>query len=126
MTTAGIVAATLLAVIAIFQIALALGAPWGSAAWGGQHPGVLPPRLRRSSAVVGVVVYPLIIAMVLSAAGVTGDWLGGAAQPVLWVLSAFFALGTVMNAVSRSKPERIWAVVSLGVAIACAVVASRL
>ena len=125
MRSAGIVAVLLLAIIAAFQIALAAGAPLGRAAWGGQHPGVLPRRLRMTSGVVGLVVYPLIIAVVLSAAGLTRNWLGGAAAAVLWGLTAFFAIGTVMNAVSRSRPERVWAVVSVGLAIACGVIASQ-
>ena len=33
-----------------FQVALAAGAPWGSAAWGGAHPGTLPTNLRVASA----------------------------------------------------------------------------
>lgn len=47
-----------LALLALFQIALALGAPLGRFAWGGQHR-VLPPRLRVGSA-VSVLVYVLI------------------------------------------------------------------
>ena len=47
-----VVAATAgLAVVAAFQVALAAGAPWGRAAWGGQHQGRLPARLRIASAV---------------------------------------------------------------------------
>src|SRR6188768_2016924 len=39
-----------LTAVAAFQAALALGAPWGAAAWGGSHPGVLPAEQRISSA----------------------------------------------------------------------------
>ncbi|HET9880007.1 MAG TPA: hypothetical protein VFQ81_11990 [Candidatus Limnocylindria bacterium] len=49
-----VIGTVLLAVIAMFQLALAAGAPLGAMAWGGGHPGVLPPRLRVASAVVGV------------------------------------------------------------------------
>ena len=37
--------------VAGFQIALALGAPWGRAAWGGAHEGRLPGKLRVASLV---------------------------------------------------------------------------
>ena len=60
MEAASNVAVVLLGVIAIFQLGLALGAPWGKAAWGGQNPGVLPTGLRVASGLAAVVVYPLI------------------------------------------------------------------
>ncbi|MCI0679398.1 MAG: hypothetical protein L0Z63_10210 [Actinobacteria bacterium] len=55
---AGFIAVVLLGVVTLFQLALAAGAPWGVAAWGGRHPGVLPTRLRIASVVVALVVYP--------------------------------------------------------------------
>lgn len=126
MTTAALIASTLLGVVALFQIALAGGAPFGRASWGGQQPGALPPRLRVMSGVAGAVVYPAIIATVLAAAGVAGNWLGSAAQPVMWVLTAIFGVGTVMNAISRSRLERLWAPVVLVIAVCCGVLASQL
>ena len=126
MVVAAVVATVLLAIVAVFQVALAAGAPLGAAAWGGQHDGVLPRRLRIASGVVGLVVYPLIIAVVLSAAGLVGEGRASPSPVVLWVLAVFFALGGVLNAVSRSAPERIWAPVSLGVAACCAVIASSM
>jgi hypothetical protein len=69
MDLAAIVAAALLTVVAIFQIALALGAPLGDAAWGGRHQGVLPRGLRVASALAGIVIYPLIIVYALASAG---------------------------------------------------------
>ncbi len=46
-----VVALVLFAALVVFQLALAAGAPWGRAAYGGQNPGVLPGRLRVSSVV---------------------------------------------------------------------------
>ena len=43
---AGIVYAAATAVVAAFQIALALGAPWGAYAMGGAFPGQFPPTMR--------------------------------------------------------------------------------
>ena len=126
MEVAGIVAAVLLAVVGLFQVALAVGAPWGAAAWGGRHPGVLPRRQRITSALVGVVVYPLIAVVVLRAAGVAGTapCCGSASTVVMWLLTGFFALGAVLNLASRSPVERIWAPVSAGIAICCGVIAA--
>lgn len=42
-------AAFSLAGIGAFQCALAAGAPWGGAAWGGKFPGKLPPAIRVAS-----------------------------------------------------------------------------
>jgi hypothetical protein len=124
MRLAAIVAVILLAGVAVFQIALALGAPFGSAAWGGNHAGVLPGRLRIASLVAGLIVYPLLIVFVLASAEVlTADWVPGTGKAGMWILTGFFALGTVANFASRSKQERIWGPVSLAIAVCCAVIA---
>jgi hypothetical protein len=121
MEFAATVAVVLLVVVAAFQLALALGAPYGRAAWGGAHGGVLPPRLRGASAFVGLVVYPGVIAVVLSASGlIDADLAPGRAAVTMWVLATFFLLGAIANAVSRSRVERWWAPVSLAIALCCA------
>ena len=121
--TAG-VAVALLAVIALFQVSLALGAPWGSAAWGGAHPAALPGRLRIVSLVAGLLLYPFLILVVLVSAGeLTAPWLPGTGVVGMWVLTGFFALGTIANFASRSQKERIWGPVSLAIAVCCAVIA---
>lgn len=127
MTVAAVVATVLLGVLLVFQFALAAGAPLGAAAWGGQHPGVLPTGLRVASGISGTAVYPLIILYVLVSADlVQAGWLPGSGAGAMWVLAGFFTLSTLMNAASRSKPERIWAPVSLAVAICCVVIATGL
>jgi hypothetical protein len=106
------IAALVFAIAAIgvvaFQLALALGAPWGRYAMGGAIPGRFPPPLRVAAAVQAVVIALLAVA-VLSAAGlalpevaVTFPWL-------VWVAVVVSALAVVLNAVSRSAGERrIW------------------
>jgi hypothetical protein len=118
------VAVGLLVVVAVFQLALALGAPFGKAAWGGTHVDVLPTRLRGASAFVGLVVYPAVIAAVLSASGlIDADLVPGRGAVTMWVLATLFLLGAIANAVSRSRAERWWAPVSLAIALCCAAVA---
>ena len=127
MEFAGTIAVGLLVVVAVFQIALALGAPYGKAAWGGAHDGVLPARLRAASAVVGLVVYPTIMAVVLSASGLIGaDLVLGKGAATMWVLATIFLLGAIANAFSRSRVERWWAAISLALALCCAAVALSL
>ena len=119
-----VIALALLAVIALFQLALALGAPWGSAAWGGQNPGVLPTRLRVASAVAGLVIYPLIGLLVLSAAGwLDIPFLDALGSLPMWILAALLGLGALANVASRSPRERIWGPVALALAICCAILA---
>jgi hypothetical protein len=123
-TIAGLIAGAVLLILIAFQLALAVGAPLGAAAWGGQNPGVLPVRLRVASAVVGLVVYPIMLAVILAAAGlIADDWLPFEPAIAMWVLAGFFALGVVVNAISRSPPERIWAVASAILAVCCIIIA---
>jgi hypothetical protein len=122
--TAALIAIALIGALVVFQLALALGAPYGAAAWGGRIPGVLPRKLRIASAVAGIVVYPLMAVVILAAAGLIGDdWLSIDPAVAMWILTGFFALGAIVNAVSRSAPERIWAPVSAVLALCCALIA---
>ena len=124
MIPAAILAVVLLVAITAFQLALAFGAPWGAAAWGGQSPGVLPTRLRIASGVVAVVVYPLTIALVLAAAGMIDDgWLPVDGTLIMWVLAGLLGVGAVMNFVSPSRPERNWGAVALTIALCCVIIA---
>lgn len=113
----------LVGVIGVFQVALALGAPWGRAAWGGQHEGVLPTRLRIASGIAGVLVYPFTALFILGSSELIGvDWLP-ARRPGMWIVAAFFMLGAVANVASRSRVERIWGPISLVIAICSAIIA---
>ncbi|HEY7722557.1 MAG TPA: hypothetical protein VIB11_12035 [Pedococcus sp.] len=105
-TFAAIAACTLLAALGIFQLLLAGGAPLGRFAWGGQHPGVLPARLRVGSA-VSALVYAAMAAVLLDRAGLMDTGLSDRAITVAtWVLVGYFVLGTAMNLASRSRDER--------------------
>jgi hypothetical protein len=96
-----VVAVVILAALAVFQVALVAGAPLGHFAWGGQYR-VLPSRLRIGSAVSTVLyaVFAIIIWAAVTRSSAVGD-IG------IWVLTAFFGLGVLMNGISRSRPERL-------------------
>jgi hypothetical protein len=103
--TAALLACIVLACLALFQLALALGAPIGRYAWGGGHR-VLPTKLRVSSA-ISIVLYTLFALVVLNSAEIITIFQDPAVGNVaIWVLFAYFAIGIFMNAISRSKPER--------------------
>lgn len=123
-TAAAFIAVALLVVVAVFQLALALGAPWGAAAWGGQNHGVLPNRLRIASGVAGVVIYPLLIVLVVNAAGwISIGWLDDLGSLPMWTLAVLLGLGALANLFSRSRPERLWAPVAGAIAVCCAILA---
>ena len=126
MNNAAIVAVGLLGVVGMFQVALAAGAPWGAAAWGGRYGGVLPPPLRIASGVAGILVYPLIALYILDSASLIDlTWLRRT-MPGMWVVAAFFTLGAVANFASRSRIERIWGPLSLAIAVCSAIIALKL
>lgn len=127
METAAIVAASLMGGVAVFQVALALGAPAGYAAWGGWHEGVLPTRLRVASGLVGLIVYPALMVYVLATAGVLDiTWVPGRGKLGMWILTGLFVLGGFANLASRSKRERWWAIVAFAIALCTAIVAVSL
>lgn len=105
MSVIGAVVATLvLAGIAVFQVLGAAGRPVGRFLWGGGHR-VLPRRLRIGSA-VSLLLYAAMAVLLLSRAGVVDGGEAGFVVVAAWVLFAYFAVGVVMNGISRSIPER--------------------
>jgi len=105
MIIAALVSTIILAILSIFQIALALGAPIGQFAWGGQHK-VLPPNLRVGS-VLSIIIYFGIATCLLSKSSLYQITPQGTLLDVLvWIIFAYLVLGILMNAISRSEPER--------------------
>ncbi|MET3176140.1 UNVERIFIED_ORG: hypothetical protein ABIB52_004014 [Arthrobacter sp. UYCu721] len=103
---AAISACVLLAALAVFQAALIAGAPLGRFAWGGQH-NVLPAKLRSGSA-TSIILYVLSAYVALAKAGMAAPLVNqGFTDVFCWVLTAYFAVGIVLNGISRSKPERL-------------------
>ncbi|MFE4837271.1 hypothetical protein ACFRAU_21655 [Arthrobacter sp. NPDC056691] len=101
-----VLACAVLAGLAVFQVLLMGGVPLGRLAWGGQHR-ILPARLRIGSA-VSVLLYLVFGHAALARTGLAPAIGSDAWYPVFtWVLTAYFTLGVLMNAISRSKPERL-------------------
>ena len=121
---AAITAAAGFAGIVLFQLALAAGAPWGRAAWGGAYPGQLPTGLRVASGVAALL-WTFAALVVLSRGGAPVVALhAGLTRWVVWTVVALLAVGVLMNAVSASGWERFWwAPYSLLLGLACLVVA---
>lgn len=97
-----------LGLLVLFQLALAFGAPWGRFAWGGQHTGVLPTGYRIGSA-VSVLVYVVIALLAFDRVGVLQLVPDAVSRVGMWIVFGLLAAGVVMNAISRSKHERVTA-----------------
>lgn len=101
-----IFACAILAGLTVFQAALIGGAPLGRMAWGGQHR-VLPAKLRIGSA-LSIGLYALFAYAALAKAGFVPPLISEAFTSItVWVMTAYFVLGVLMNGISRSKPERL-------------------
>lgn len=123
-TIAALVFALAAAGVVAFQLALALGAPWGTYAMGGAFPGRFPPPLR-VAAVVQATVIGLLAVVVLSDAGLVLRDLADGFPWLVWVPVAVSALAVVLNAISRSSGERrIWVPVTLVLLVSSLVVAT--
>ena len=121
-TFAAKVAASILFGVAMFELLLAAGVPWGHYAWGGAHE-VLPTGLRIAS-LVAIPIYALAAAIILSRADVVRIIKNArVAHTGIWVLAVLFGLGAILNALSRSEGERLMAPVVLLLSILCLVVA---
>lgn len=105
-----------------FQLALALGAPWGAYAMGGLYPGRFPARLRVAAVVQAVVIGVLALA-ILSRAGVLVADVAASLPWLPWVAVAISAIAVVLNAASRSAGERrIWVPVAVAMLVTSLVV----
>ena len=121
--TVAVLGCALLGALAVLQALLIAGQPLGRFAWGGQHP-VLPTKLRIGSA-VSIVLYALFALIILATAQRAADGTGAGVTDVgIWALTAYFVMGVGMNAISRSRPERLLMTpVALVLAVVCLVLA---
>jgi cytochrome bd-type quinol oxidase subunit 2 len=117
---AAIIYAVATAGVIAFQVALALGAPWGAYAMGGASPGRLPPAMRVAALVQAAVLGALAV-VVLSHAGLALPSLARAYPWLIWIAVAVSALSVLLNAITRSAGERrVWLPVAL-VLLLCSV-----
>lgn len=99
-------------IVIIFQGCLAAGLPWGKASMGGKYPGKYPPKMRMV-AVLNMLILAFMAAVVLSEANLMFPQLRLISGIGIWVIVVFFVIGTIMNTITPSKIERIWAPVAL-------------
>lgn len=102
---AAVAATAILAALAVFQGLLASGAPLGRFAWGGAHTR-LPTGLRIGSA-ASILLYAVFAVVLLDRAAVITVLPSAMSVVGAWVLFGYSVLGIGMNAISRSRPERL-------------------
>ena len=89
--------------LAVLQVLVAAGRPYGRLVWGGQHE-TLPRRLRIGS-IISVGVYVVFGLIAVARAGAFGEP-GPVVVVAAWVLAGYFALAILVNGISRSRLER--------------------
>jgi hypothetical protein len=113
----------LVAVVIVFQIALAAGAPWGHLTWGGKFPGQLPIKMR-SVAIFSAVLLATFALIVMTRAGLILPQWQAASTILVWIVVGYCALGVITNAITPSYWERIlWLPVVLMMLVCSFVVA---
>ena len=106
MTIAALVLAlAVLAGLAVMQVLIIMGKPVGEYAWGGQNR-VPTPRVRKAS-VAAIALCVAFALLLMSRAGVLP---GGSTLVIVvatWVLFAYSTFMIGLNAISRSRRERV-------------------
>jgi len=111
-TISAIIFTAITGIVITFQGCLAAGVPWGEASMGGKYPGKYPPKLRMV-AFLNMIVLAFISMLVLSEAELYFSQLKSISGIGIWVIIVFFLIGTIMNSITPSKIERMWAPVAL-------------
>ncbi|MDB4960505.1 MAG: hypothetical protein JWP01_504 [Myxococcales bacterium] len=111
--------------VVAFQIALALGAPWGNAAMAGKFPGTLPRPMRIAALLQALILLGLACATLVRAGMLLPTWYA-ASKIAIWVVVAFSAIATLLNLITPNKLERmIWAPVAMTMLVSSLLVAIR-
>ena len=105
LTVSSITGAVLLLAVAVMEILLIFGLPWGEFTMGGRYK-VLPPMYRMFAA-SSVILQLFGAAMILQGGGLMNMWFAGKVIKIIcFVFAGFFAVNTVMNIISPSKKEK--------------------
>lgn len=121
-TLSAIIFTILTGILVLFQGCLAAGVPWGAASMGGRYPGKYPTKMR-VVATVNILILVFIEILVLSRSHLAFFQLNSIARTGIWFIVFFFTLSTLMNTITPSKIERIWAPVAFVQLVASLIIA---
>lgn len=99
-------------IVMLFQFGLFLGMPWGAASMGGKFPGKYPTKMR-GVALVNILLLIVFNLIVLIHAGIIFPSLYVFSQKLIYIVVVFFAIGSVLNIITPSKIERMWAPIAI-------------
>ena len=119
---AAIIAVVLFTGMNIFQLLLALGLPFGRLAYGGKYE-KLPSKMKITS-LIGIVIFIFASLSVLERAKIITIFNNLMFVTVfIWIIAVYLAFNTLMNAISKSKWEKlIMTPISLTLTICCFIV----
>ncbi|MCB1145315.1 MAG: hypothetical protein KDK38_00815 [Leptospiraceae bacterium] len=116
--TASLFSALLYSLIIMFQLCLVAGKQWGHLAWGGLHKGKLPKKLRIASAISVLILLGFGSVNLHTAGMIDLKRISFPVHTFQWIITVYAITGTLMNAFSRSKPERyLWTPVAFAIAV---------
>ena len=123
LTFAGYAVAMATLFVVLFQIVMAIGAPWGHLAMGGRYPGKYPTKIRVAALIQAVLLSLLAVVVLIRARLILPD-LYEATDIGIWVVVVIYAISLVMNLITPSKWEKIlWVPVALILTVASMVIA---
>jgi len=122
-TIAAIVFTCFTAILIGFQLALAMGAPWGEMSMGGKYPGRYPHKMRVVAFALAVL-WIIIALVVLTRAGITFENLYEYSKTGIWFVFGLLLVGAILNLITPSKKERIlWTPIGVVMLISVYVIA---
>jgi len=121
-TISAIVYAILNLIVILFQLGLAMGMPWGAASMGGKFPGKYPPKMR-FVALINILLLSFFTFVVMIESGLIISAFALYTSYLIWVIVVFSIIGVVLNTITPSKIERIWAPLALIQLIASLIIA---
>jgi hypothetical protein len=93
-------------IIVLFQLALVFGAPLGEYTMGGKFTGKLPLKMR-IAALIQIFILLLFVSVVIAKAGLALEKYHNLSKIGIWVVVAFFVLGSIVNLASPSRKEKL-------------------
>jgi hypothetical protein len=123
--TAAVIASVGVAGLAVFQFLLALGLPYGHAAFGGANS-VLPAKFRYASALSSIIFLLALYVVLARGNAVAGEERYALVTIGIWIFTAVFAVSALANVASQSRWERyLMAPIGVVLTVSCAVLAVK-
>ena len=123
---AGVVATLGFVLIGGFQVALAAGAPFGVASYGGSYPGKLPPSLRCVSSGAAFVWFFAAFVVALHSELVYIRLPCKFVEYLTIGLAVLMSVSFILNTITPSQIERrIWSPITLLLAVSCIILAKK-